>query len=98
MAIKRSENRKKLIDGCGSILKVNRLKGGYRLVKREKSIGESAEKSSAPAKRRGRPAKAKALAPAKRRGRPAKAKASVPAKAKVSAPAKRRGRRKTVKA
>jgi|688.fasta_scaffold280212_2 hypothetical protein len=99
MATKHSENRKELVEGCGTILKKSRLKGGYRLVKRKKSIGESTV--SAPAKKRGRKkgsvvAKAKVVAsvsaPAKKRGRPAKAK--VVASAPVSAPAKRRGRKK----
>jgi hypothetical protein len=32
-----SKNRTTLVDGCGTILKTNRLKGGYKLVKRKKS-------------------------------------------------------------
>jgi hypothetical protein len=101
MATKNSENRKQLVEGCGTILKKSRLKGGYRLVKRKKAIGESTE--SAPAKKRGRKkgsvvakAVASVSAPAKRRGRPAKAK--VVASAPVSAPAKRRGRPAKAKA
>jgi len=95
--LKHTENRKQLVKGCGTILKSNRLEGGYKLVKRKRPIGESAESVTAPAKRRGRPAKAKVTAsakmtaPAKRRGRPAKAK--VTASAKMTAPAKRRGRK-----
>jgi hypothetical protein len=87
-------NRTKLVDGCGTILKENRLRGGYQLVKRKKVKSAT---TTAPAKRRGRPAKAKVVmteevvitAPAKRRGRPAKAKSVTP----VMATAKRRGRK-----
>ena len=102
--LKHTENRKQLVKGCGTILKSNRLEGGYKLVKRKRPIGESAESVTAPAKRRGRPAKAKVTAsakmtaPAKRRGRktaPAKMKASV--KRVATAPAKRRGRRKSAR-
>lgn len=92
---KKNGSRATLVEGCGTILKSNRLKGGYKLVKRKKPIGESeTEKKSAPAKRRGRKAKAPVTAivattvPAKRRGRPAKTKTV------ATAPAKRRGRRK----
>jgi len=88
-------NRTTLVDGCGTILKTNRLKGGYKLVKRKRVASTSAS-TTAPAKRRGRPAKATApamvSAPAKRRGRPAKAKVTAPAM--VSAPKKRRGGKK----
>jgi histone H1/5 len=95
MAIRKrkSSDTNKLVDGCGTILKNNRLKGGYKLVKRKKKLGKTVSTTTAqPKKRRGRPAKATApvmvSAPAKRRGRPAKATAPV----MVSAPAKRRGR------
>jgi hypothetical protein len=83
---KKSASRSKLVEGCGTILKENRLKGGYKLVKRKKEIGASASAS----------ASAPATAPAKRRGRPAKAKMT--ASAPATAPAKRRGKRKSVKA
>jgi hypothetical protein len=101
MAIRKrkSSDTNKLVDGCGTILKNNRLKGGYKLVKRKRKVGETASTTTAqPKKRRGRPAKAKVTAPAmvsapaKRRGRPAKAKVTAPAM--VSAPAKRRGGKK----
>ena len=98
---KTNANRTTLVDGCGTILKTNRLSGGYKLVKRKRVVGA---KATAPAKRIGRPAKRKAgrpkkavttitekvvmTAPAKRRGRPAKVKMV----ASVTAPAKRRGR------
>jgi hypothetical protein len=95
MATKKSikTNRTTLVDGCGTILKVNRLRGGYQLVKR-KRVKSDTPTATAPAKRRGRPAKAKAVAPvmtapATRRGRPAKAKSVAP----VMATAKRRGRK-----
>jgi len=105
MATKKSENRKKLVEGCGTILKTNRLKGGYMLVKRKRKDEESTEKTTAPAKRKGRPAKAKTVtasvtAPAKRRGRPAKAKTTTTAmKPSVKSSVKKsgRGRRKVVK-
>jgi hypothetical protein len=97
----KSANKKTLIDGCGNILKNNRLKGGYKLVKRKKAIGATAEseKESAPKKKAGRPKKAKmvasapATAPKKKAGRPKKAKmmASAPATAPIK---KSRGKRK----
>ena len=88
-----SKNRTTLVDGCGTILKTNRLEHGYKLVKRKKSTVASAPKkvkvmasASAPVKRKaGRPAKAKVMV-------------SAPSKAKVSAPSKRRGKRQSVKA
>jgi hypothetical protein len=61
MAITDKANRKELIDGCGTILKSSRLKGGYRLVKRKRAIG-STTKAKAPAKAK---VTAKAKAPAK---------------------------------
>jgi hypothetical protein len=97
MAIRKrkSSDTNKLVDGCGTILKNNRLKGGYKLVKRKKKLGKTVSTTTAqPKKRRGRPAKATApvmvSAPAKRRGRPAKATTSV----MITAPAKRRGGKK----
>ena len=91
--LKHSADRTTLVDGCGTILKTNRLKGGYRLVKRKAGTKSSAT-ATAPAKKRGRKAKATApamvSAPAKRRGRPASVKAPVMA----TAPAKRRGGKK----
>jgi len=73
---KTNANRTTLVDGCGTILKTNRLSGGYKLVKRKRVVGA---KATAPAKRRGRPAKAKMVASvkptAKRRGRRVSAKA-----------------------
>ena len=77
----KSQNRSTLVSGCGTILKSNRLKGGYKLVKRKRPVGASATEEGATTtkKRKGRPAKAKSVvtasAPAKRRGRPARAKA-----------------------
>ena len=86
-----SKNRTTLVDGCGTILKTNRLKGGYKLVKRKKSKLASAPKkakamasapASAPLKRKaGRPAKAKVMASA---SAPVKRKAGRPAKIKVT--------------
>ena len=90
--LKHTANRTTLVDGCGTILKTNRLKGGYRLVKRKAGTKSSAT-ATAPSKR-GRKAKATApamvSAPAKRRGRPASVKAPV----MVTAPTKRRGGKK----
>lgn len=69
---KKSGSRATLVEGCGTILKTNRLKHGYTLVKRKKVAGTTSETVTAPAKRRGRPAKMKPSAivvPTKRRGR-----------------------------
>ena len=90
-----SKNRTTLVDGCGTILKTNRLKGGYKLVKRKKSKLASAPKKAMVM------ASASATAPAKRKaGRPAKIKITEVVKEKVvmTAPLKRRGKRKSVKA
>ena len=92
---KHTTSRSRLVNGCGTILKTDRLKGGYELVKRKRKVKGT---TSATGKKRGRPAKVKVEevvmvsvpAPAKRRGRPAKAKMT--ASAPVSAPAKKRGR------
>lgn len=90
-----SKNRTTLVDGCGTILKTNRLKGGYKLVKRKKSKVASAPKKAKVM------ASASATAPAKRKaGRPAKIKITEVIKEKVvmTVPSKRRGKRKSVKA
>ena len=93
-----SKNRTTLVDGCGTILKTNRLKGGYKLVKRKKS-----KLASAPKKAKAM-ASAPASAPLKRKaGRPAKIKVTEVIKEKVvmTAPSKSRGKRiskKSVKA
>ena len=93
-----SKNRTTLVDGCGTILKTNRLKGGYKLVKRKKS-----KLASAPKKAKAM-ASAPATAPLKRKaGRPAKIKVTEVIKEKVvmTAPSKSRGKRiskKSVKA
>jgi hypothetical protein len=96
---KTNANRTTLVDGCGTILKTNRLSGGYKLVKRKRVAGA---KATTPAKRRGRPAKAKmvasVIAPAKRKaGRPKKAVTTITEKVVMTAPAKRRGRPAKVK-
>ena len=88
-----SKNRTTLVDGCGTILKTNRLKGGYKLVKRKKSKVASAPKKAK--------VMASASAPAKRKaGRPSKIKITEVVKEKVvmTVPSKRRGKRKSVKA
>lgn len=54
---KTNANRTTLVDGCGTILKTNRLSGGYKLVKRKRTEDK---KATAPAKRRGRRVSAKA--------------------------------------
>ena len=90
----KSTSRTTLVNGCGTILKTNRLKHGYTLVKRKRVAGTST--ATAPAKRKaGRPKKAMVTATATKRkaGRPAKAKMVTVLKASV--PAKRRGKRKT---
>jgi hypothetical protein len=93
-----SKNRTTLVNGCGTILKTNRLKGGYKLVKRKKS-----KLASAPKKAKAM-ASAPATAPLKRKkGRPAKIKVTEVIKEKVvmTAPSKSRGKRiskKSVKA
>lgn len=97
-------NRTTLVNGCGTILKENRLRGGYKLVKRKAKKSTATAPATAPAKRRGRPAKAKSVAPvmatAKRRGRKASTTAK-PMKPSVKATTRKtskRGRRKSVKA
>jgi len=57
MASKKSNrtNRSTLIEGCGTILKSNRLTHGYSLVKRKKVIGSSSEIQSTPKRKAGRP-------------------------------------------
>ena len=93
---KHTTSRSRLVSGCGTILKTDRLEGGYKLVKRKRTA-----KASTPAgKKRGRPAKVKVEevvmvsvpAPAKRRGRPAKAKMT--ASAPVMATKRKAGRPK----
>ena len=88
-----SKNRTTLVDGCGTILKTNRLEHGYKLVKRKKSKVASAPKkakvmasasATAPAKRKaGRPKKAMVMASASATA-PAKRKAGRPAKIKIT--------------
>ncbi len=99
MATSRKANRTTLVDGCGTILKSNRLKGGYRLVKRKRALGSTTATASAPKRKAGRPAKAKMVmtsAPVRRKaGRPAKIRMAT---APVKATAKRRGKRQSVKA
>jgi len=72
------ESRSRLVSGCGTILKTDRLTGGYKLVKRKRTAKES---TPATGKKRGRPAKAKMTA-------------SAPVSAPVSAPKKGGGRPK----
>ena len=92
--LKHTADRTTLVDGCGTILKTNRLKGGYRLVKRKAGTKSSATATATAPIKRGRKAKATApamvSAPAKKRGRPASVKAPVMA----IAPKKRRGGKK----
>jgi hypothetical protein len=79
-----------LVSGCGTILKTDRLTGGYKLVKRKRTA-----KGSTPA-----PASASASAsvPKKGGGRPLGSKNKPKTKTMVSAPAKTRKTRKTKKA
>ena len=100
-----SKNRTTLVDGCGTILKTNRLKGGYKLVKRKKSKVASAPKKAKVMASASAPKKAKVMAsasaPAKRKaGRPSKIKITEVVKEKVvmTVPSKPRGKRKSVKA
>ena len=88
MATKDKANRKELIDGCGTILKSSRLKGGYRLVKRKRAIGSTA-KAKAPAKMKVTE-KVVMVAPAtakRKAGRPTKAKVVMTEKVVMVAPA-----------
>ena len=94
---KHTTSRSRLVSGCGTILKTDRLTGGYKLVKRKRKAKGT---TSATGKKRGRPAKVKVEevvmvsvpAPAKRRGRPAKAKMT--ASAPVMATKRKAGRPK----
>ncbi len=53
---KHTTSRSRLISGCGTILKTDRLKGGYELVKRKRTAKESTPPTStAPRKGGGRP-------------------------------------------
>jgi len=77
MANKKSTDRSKLVNGCGTILKSKRLKHGYTLVTRKRGV-KTTTSATAPAKRKaGRPKKMttvmSATAPMKRKaGRPKK--------------------------
>jgi tetrahydromethanopterin S-methyltransferase subunit H len=48
----KSTSRTTLVNGCGTILKTNRLKHGYTLVKRKKVAGTSTATATATAKTR----------------------------------------------
>ena len=81
MANKKSTDRSKLVNGCGTILKSKRLKHGYTLVTRKRGVKTTTSATApatAPAKRKaGRPKKMttvmSATAPMKRKaGRPKK--------------------------
>jgi len=78
----KSTSRTTLVNGCGTILKTNRLKHGYTLVKRKRVAGTSTATATAPAKRKA--------------GRPKKVMATV-MKPSVKATPKRRGKRKSRK-
>ena len=95
MASKKSNrtNRSTLIEGCGTILKSNRLKHGYSLVKRKKVIGSSSEIESTPKRKAGRPKSSvstTASAIKRKAGRPRKI---VTANIIASAPTKRKAGR-----
>ena len=96
---KTNANRTTLVDGCGTILKNNRLSGGYKLVKRKRVAGASAS-TTAPKRKAGRPAKAKMVAPvtAPVKRRVGKTKTTKTMKSSVKPTAKRRGRRVSSKA
>ena len=106
MATTTSKNRTTLVNGCGTILKTNRLKGGYKLVKRKKSKVASAPKKVKAMVMASAPKKAKVIASAtakRKGGLPAKIKITEVIKEKVvmTAPSKSRGKRiskKSVKA
>lgn len=72
------ESRSRLVSGCGTILKTDRLKGGYELVKRKRTAKET---TSATGKKRQATKKAQMTA-------------SAPVSAPVSAPKKGGGRPK----
>jgi hypothetical protein len=94
---KTNANRTTLVDGCGTILKNNRLSGGYKLVKRKRVAGASAS-TTASKRKAGRPAKAKMVAPVtapkRKAGRPAKVKMveTITEKVVITAPKRKAGR------
>lgn len=95
MATKKSNrtNRSTLIEGCGTILKSNRLTHGYSLVKRKKVIGSSSEIQSTPKRKAGRPklsVSTTASAIKRKAGRPRK---MVTANIMASTPKKRKAGR-----
>jgi hypothetical protein len=94
------ESRSRLVSGCGTILKTDRLTGGYKLVKRKNKAKGT---TSATGKKRGNPTKVKVeevvmvtttTAPAKKRGRKLGSK-NKPKTMTASVPAtvKKRGRK-----
>ena len=92
-----NKNRTTLVNGCGTILKENRLKGGYKLVKRKRVKGDSASAKTkevvkttekvvltAPVKGKvGRPTKEKVIVTTTTATAPVKGKVGRPTKAKV---------------
>ena len=56
---KHTTSRSRLVSGCGTILKTDRLTGGYKLVKRKRTAKAT---TSATGKKRGRPTKVKMMA------------------------------------
>jgi len=99
MASKKSNrtNRSTLIEGCGTILKSNRLTHGYSLVKRKKVIGSSSEIESTPKRKAGRPKSSvsRTTSAIKRKaGRPAKSKivTTITEKVVMTSPKRKAGR------
>ena len=82
--VKHSTDRSKLVDGCGNILKTDRLKGGYRLVKRKRGAKSTATATATATKGKvGRP-----------KGSKNKMTTSAPVMAKTTAKTPRTGKRK----
>jgi len=81
---KHTTSRSRLVNGCGTILKTDRLTGGYKLVKRKRTAKASTSAS----------ASASASVPKKGGGRPLGSKNKPKTTTMVSAPAKTRKTRK----
>ena len=107
MANKKSTDRSKLVNGCGTILKSKRLKHGYTLVTRKRGVKTTTSATApatAPAKRKaGRPKKMTTVmsvtAPnfnnvnmKRKAGRPKKMTATITEKVVMTTPMRKAGR------
>ena len=81
-----NKNRTTLVNGCGTILKENRLKGGYKLVKRKRVKGASASAKTKEVVKTTE--KVVLTAPVGKVGRPKKVKEVVTATATIKTKAK----------